>query len=573
VAQQGYKPSRSPSADSARSAAACVGKIVSGIDVRPQAPYYVGLTGQFRRVARGLQALHATTRERVVRTFLQLHVGEKCTEIRRTETERVLRAQPFIADARVTAYDDGTGGVHIDVYTTDEVSLIGQVNVRDRTPLVYTVKLGEGNLAGLGMLAVGEWDNNLHYRDRWGVQYTNYNFLGLPYRLSGTAIRDILGGRWDVQVSDPFLTDLQRYGWVGGGGSQRQFFTFLTPSAPSNKTLPAVDFTRTYADLAVVGRVGHVGSLGIFGGSFTRLKEAVNGTPVIVTDNGVLPDTAAVTLLPLAHKYGQHQETRLNALVGYRSIRFERVIGFDALDGPQDMPVGFEIGGLAGKSMPQLSTKDNDVFVSSSIYTAYATRNWMLGIQAEGEGRDDRVSDQWDGILASGRAAWYWKPTADETLIIDEEYSLGTRMRIPFQLTFADFRGGLRGYENSLLAGGERLVTRAEARFALPAIGQLLRFGIAPFGDMGRLWALDTPFGVTTPPTYSAGVGLLASFPAKSRRTYRIDMAFPLNPDRQTGRVVFRFSISTATSTFWNEPFDLSRGREPAVPATVFNYP
>jgi hypothetical protein len=63
------------------------------------------------------------------------------------------------------------------------------------------------------------------------------------------------------------------------------------------------------------------------------------------------------------------------------------------------------------------------------------------------------------------------------------------------------------------------------------------------------------------------------AFPANSRRTYRLDLAFPLDPDRNTGRFELRFTTSTATSVFWNEPFDLSRGREPTVPATVFNYP
>jgi hypothetical protein len=299
----------------------------------------------------------------------------------------------------------------------------------------------------------------------------------------------------------------------------------------------------------------------------------VNGVPVIVADRGLEPDTNPVTLLPLANKYGQHQETRLNAIVGYRAIHFERVVGFDALNGPQDIPVGAQFGGIVGKSMPQLSTKDNDVFVGSSVYAAYASRSWLLGIQAEGEGRHDRVTAQWDGILASGRAAWYWKPTPAQTVIIDEEYSLGTRMRIPFQLTLADLRGGVRGYANSLLAGGERAVTRVETRFLLPPIGQLLQVGLAPFGDMGKLWALDTPFGVTTSPTFSAGLGLLVAFPANSRRTYRLDLAFPFDPDRNTGRFELRFTTSSASSTFWNEPFDLSRGREPTVPATVFNYP
>jgi hypothetical protein len=569
--QFGY--TRQSSRDSAASAKACIGKIVSAIDVRPQDPYYVGLSGQYRRLARGLAALHATTKEHVIRTFLQLRVGERCTEIRRTETERVLRAQPYIADARVTAYDDGHGGVHIDVYTTDEVSLVGNANVRDRPPLIYTARAGESNLGGLGMLLIGEWDSNLYYRDRWAITYTNYNFLGLPYRLSGDAVRDVLGGRWDVQVSDPFLSELQRWGWVASTGSQRQFFTFLTPDEPNNVTLPAVDFTRTYAQLGVVRRFGIPGDQGLLGGSFTRLKEAVNGIPVIVGQYGLLPDTNPETLLPLVGKYGQHQETRLNLLLGYRAIRYERVIGFDALNGPQDLPVGFEFGSLFGRSFSQLSTKDNDIFVSSSVYSGYVTRNWMVGLQAEGEGRHDVVTANWDGIMASGRAAWYWKPAPDKTIIVDEEYSLGEQMRIPFQLTFADWRGGLPGFANSLLAGGERSVTRAEMRFLLPPVGQLLQFGVAPFGAMGRLWALDTPFGVNTPPTYVTGFSILGAFPANSRRTYRLDVAFPINADRNVGHYEFRFTISTATSTFWNEPFDLSRGREPTVPATIFNYP
>jgi hypothetical protein len=563
------------SSDSIASARACVNHVISGITVRPQFPFYVGLTGQYRRVARGLQGLHATTRETVVRVFLQLHVGQKCTEIGRTETERVLRAQPFIADAHVTAYDDGQGGVHIDVFTVDEISLLGTVAARNRSPFVYKVRAGENNLDGLGLHVAAEWDYNQYYRDRFEGEIADFVFLNRPWFFGLQGERDPLGGQWSASLSQRFLTDLQTFGWLVGGGSQNSYFGFLSPEAPNDLNLPSLEFARSYAELGGVVRLGQPGRLGLFGVALTRLQEAVAGVPVIVGQQGLMPvaPTDSLTLGTLSHRYGQHQETRLNALFGFRSIRFERVVGFDALHGPQDLPVGFQIGSLFGRSMSQLSSKDNDIFVSASSYAGYATRTWFAAIQAQGEGRNDRSTNLWDGILASGRAAIYWKPNDDATIILDEEYSLGTRSRIPLQLSFADPRGGVRGYLNSLLAGGERSVSRLEVHYALPSIGDLATIGLAPFFDAGQLWALDAPFGVTTKPTFGAGIGLLVAFPPNSRHNYRLDIAFPLEPDSHTGHFELRFSTTTATSSFWIEPYDLGRSREPNVPATIFNYP
>ena len=584
---------QTPAADSARVALACEGRVIHGIDVRPQPPYYTGLTGQWRRVARALDALHATTRERVIRTFLAVHIGEKCTALRLTESERVLRAQPFIAQARVTAYDDGQGGVRIDVFTVDEVSFIGLLAAKNQSPFIYRVRAGEGNLGGQGMRLAAEWDYYQYYRDRYEIEYEDYDFLGRPYRFLVQAERDRLGGQWTVATSHPFLTELQQFGWTWAGGSQRSYFGFLTPTAPNDVDLPSLAFTRDFAVIGGLARVGQPREAGLFGLTLSSEREAVAGRPIIVGDNGVMPvpvpapgpvdgpnslDPPDVIRETLDNRYTQHQSRRINFLAGFRAIHFIRVAGFDALSGEQDMPVGFNLGGLLGRSVSALGSRDNDILVGSSVFTGYGSRRWYVGFQAEGEGRHSESPEPgqvtpWDGILASGRAAWYWKPFDNQTVIIDEEYGLGTRMRVPFQLTFGDLRGGVWGYTNSLLAGGERSVTRVEDRYAFPSIGQLGQFGVATFFDAGKLWALDTPFGVTTPMTYSAGVSLLFAVPPRSRRLFRLDMAFPLNPDRTTGHVVFRLTTSTATSNFWIEPSDLSRGRERTVPATIFNYP
>jgi hypothetical protein len=66
-------------------------------------------------------AIHTTTQPNVIHRFLLLAEGDACDELRRAESERILRAQPFIAEATVRVVANANGGVDLDVVTTDEV--------------------------------------------------------------------------------------------------------------------------------------------------------------------------------------------------------------------------------------------------------------------------------------------------------------------------------------------------------------------------------------------------------------------------------------------------------------------
>jgi cysteine synthase len=63
----------------------------------------------WRAVAGSAGFPYGTTNPAIVRGLLQRRVGEPCTELRRAESERVLRAQPFRAAARVRAVADADG--------------------------------------------------------------------------------------------------------------------------------------------------------------------------------------------------------------------------------------------------------------------------------------------------------------------------------------------------------------------------------------------------------------------------------------------------------------------------------
>jgi hypothetical protein len=163
-------------------------------------------------------------------------------------------------------------------------------------------------------------------------------------------------------------------------------------------------------------------------------------------------------------------------------------------------------------------------------------------------------------------------PLPRHTLVSSTEWSGGWRSRMPFQLSFADKDGGLRGFKKSRLAGGRRLVTRLEDRYVWGRFRTYATIGLAAFADAGKLWAGDVPFGVNSPVSYSAGVSILASIPPRSQRLLRVDFAYPLSHDvARTWEV--RLTVRDATRLFWREPRDVQRVRERSVPSNVFNWP
>jgi hypothetical protein len=289
---------------------------------------------------------------------------------------------------------------------------------------------------------------------------------------------------------------------------------------------------------------------------------------VLITKDGLQTDSNRT----LFGRYQPHRIARINALWGVRDISFTRVRGFDALTATQDLPIGFQLGTLFGRSLSIVGSGDDDVFMAADVYIggggpAHATR-----VQLQGEGRRANDLSMWDGILTSGRAAEYVKLGEANTLLLSLEWSGGWRQRVPFRLTLGQTDGGLRGFRSSTALGGQRAIVRLEDRafFARPfGLGDL---GGAAFVDLGRVWAGDVPFGITTPMHTSVGVSLLGAVPIRSARLWRLDVAMPLNGDNGH-RLEFRITNADFTTFFWREPADIQATRERTLPSSIFSWP
>ncbi|WP_310569804.1 hypothetical protein [Gemmatimonas sp.] len=543
----------------------CAGQPISDIIVITQPPFTDRLPTRLEWVRRTVRRTHANTRDDVVRRFLLMKVGDACNQIRRAESERILRAQPFLVDARIRVFDDEAGGVRLEVETRDDFSLVFEPTLQSKSPLVRGMRFGDSNLGGSATLAAINWRDGRAYNDLLGVDLANYAFGRGRNEFRFSAQRNRFGQDMRLELVRPYYTDLQRYAWIGGLGGTREPMEFRRGDLPRN----ALTVRREFANVGAVSRLGPVGRLKLLGASLTREVQRTDEQSLLLTRDGVIADTTAVAV----PTFRPQRVVRANALLGVRAIRFVQVQGFDALTGAQDVRVGMQLGLVAGRSIVVRQARDRDHFVAANLYGGFGGTRSFVGLQAVTEARYDRDAKAWDNFVTSGRLAWYFRPAVRQTSVVETEWSAGRDMRVPFQLSLADREGGIMGHRASRQAGARRLVLRAEQRLVVPTRLNVADVGFAGFAEAGRLWAdPSVPYSLSTPWRGAVGVSVLAAVPPRSRRLWRVDFALPISADPQR-RFEVRFSSVDRSRVFWNEPRDVQAGRERTAPSSLFTWP
>ncbi|HET9426710.1 MAG TPA: hypothetical protein VFO55_15205 [Gemmatimonadaceae bacterium] len=509
------------------------------------------------------QAIHVTTRDDVIRKFILLRVGDRCTDLRRAESERILRAQTFLADASVTAESSPEGGIVLYVRTVDEVAMIvgGAVDGSG----VRAVRLGNSNLSGTSTFLAGSWREGGAYRDELGARYGHQQIFGRPYSIDVEVERKSLGDRWLVETAHPFYTDIQRIAWRVRSGALVDYIEFPTDSAVNR----ALGVERKFFDVGGVIRIGPPGRLTLLGASLSGDEDMPDIVPVLIGPDGLVDDTDPT----LRSRYRDHRMARANVLWGVRDLTFKSRRGFDALTATQDIPAGFQLGTMFGRSLSVLGSRDDDIFMAADLYLGIVGRYSAFRMQLQGEGRRENDTGTWDGLLTSGRAAQYLKTNQRTVLVGSVEWSGGWHQRIPFNLGLDDKRTGVRGFSNSRLVGGQRIIARAESRWVVGPVTQYGDLGVAAFTDVGRLYAGDVPFGSDSPVSSSVGFSILAATPRGSARLWRMDVAMATSGNPAGRRWEVKFSGADNTKFFFREPDDVERTREKTVPSSVFRWP
>jgi len=288
---------------------------------------------------------------------------------------------------------------------------------------------------------------------------------------------------------------------------------------------------------------------------------------VIVSDTALIaaPDPAITSSFHTFHV------ARVAAIGGLRNIRYLTVKSFDAVRAAQDVGVGVQVGALAGPSV-WATPGDADMFVAGDFYAGGGTAESFFAARFLAEARANHEAMRWDGVVASGRLSWYNRTSDAWTDIVSVEGSMLENLSFPAQLSFRDIDGGVRGFSGAIASGGERAVLRLERRLRLPRRVVPADLATAFFADAGKLWAGTVPYGTNSPVRGGFGFSLLGAYPSGGKRTYRVDFAFPVNPERRGSRFEIRLTSSDRTVGIWEEPRDVAWRRTGATPATLLKW-
>lgn len=542
----------------------CAGEPVHAIEVDTRRPPFKGQMAVWRRIARSMGLHHATTRESIVRRFVTLDAGAPCTEFRRAESERLLRGLPYLARATVRTVADSAGGVRVLVETVDEVPATGGLRVRGGS--VEAVSVGSENLFGLGLGLEGGIERGRGaLRDGWSLELAHYQLFGRPYHLLVERMRRPTADRWEARASHPFLTDLQRVAWITGA---RERFDYL-PLAREGGQWLSLGVRRNAWDVGGVLRVASIGAAWLVGGAVSGEKSVPDRHPSWVTDTAIVAAPSGMPDTTGNGEYGRFRALRLGPVLGVRHLAFVKARGLDALSATQDLARGVQVAMMLQRGVARRGTDDwlaaADLFAGAGGPRSYAA------LQLEGEGRRARAVNRWEGVVAGGRAAWYFKPAPAWTTVASLEAAGGRHLRYPLLLDLGHRDGGVRGLVTDTLLGTSRAVVRLEQRFFAGPVRGRGDLGFALFADAGRVWAGGNALAVTTPMVLTAGFSILAATPVGAQRTARLDIGTGV---RHAGHGwQLRLTVRDFTRAFWRDPGDLARVRASRGVLDVLSWP
>ncbi len=549
-----------PPRDSAVQETRCDGRVISVVEFRRASRTIIekqGAPGWLRAILKPL-LLGSPTRGEAVAPYMQLHDGDTCTELHRAESERLLRALPYIADASVRAVDDADGRVRIVVETVDDIRPI--IGGGLRSSRLSNAEFGNSNIAGAGILTAIRWRDGFAFRDGYGVRFADYRLFGGPNVAQFDVERAPIGSSVQASVGRPFFSDFQHTAGYLGYVRDDGYESFVRPEGDPL----SVRTVRERADAGLSLRLNPRGRVSMLLGALASLeRRKADGNAVIVRDTAVIDTTDAA----LTGRYAEQRSTRVGVVFGIRALSFAKVRAFDGLEGAQDVARGMQIATTVGKGVGGLDRRE---FVTTDFYVGAGTATTFVGFRTLLEVRHN--AGGWGDGVASGRLAWYGHPSDRRTRIISLEYVGSSTDSVPYQITMSDAQTGLRGYTGSRLAGGRRAIGRIEQRFILPGVSTYLGWGLAGFVEGGGMWAAKVPFGATGYRS-SVGVSLLTAVPRESRSVARVDVAYPLVKDVNAKGVDIRVTYSLTGRSFWREPSQISRARQGTPTTDIFAWP
>jgi len=522
VPLQAARPARSWNALEARKAT--IGKIEVEIgDVfdftKPDEDTWIGHTANH---------LHITTREAVIRRVLLFAEGQPVRERRIYETERLLRALPFVKTAR------------IDPVIQPDGTVVAMVRVRDAW--TTQVNLGYSQVGGQKTMNLGIDEKNFlgagksvsydlakdHERTTWGFAYGDPQLFGTRWTLAAHTQYLTDGFIRSLQVEHPFFA-LDTTWSTGLALSQSHSSLYLYDQGIQVFQAP---FIQNEVRLSV-GKLLHTSENRVWrGGLLLKRQDTSYGDIIVTNPPGALP---VPTLTD--------RRLRGPALTfSTQEDAFDEFENLQGMDSPEDYNLAWtgdmELGTYSracGSTMtaPFFKVQVAKGWSSSSDDLTLFTASW--------DGRKPATGLE-DSRLALALVQ-YHKLTENQILAGLVAVDRAQRPD-PEHWYYLGGDQGLRGFPNQLHPGDARWMASFDYRLLTEQRWWgLVRLGFSAFADLGSVRRLD---GQGWSRTYSdVGVGLrLGNLKSSIGRVILLNVAVPLNREPYQER--WQFTVGNA---------------------------
>jgi outer membrane protein assembly factor BamA len=466
--------------------------------------------------------LHVETRESAIAAQLLVRSGDPYSARLLAESERLLRRQRYLFDARVRPVRFHDGLVDIEVSARDVWTLQPGLSFeRSGGGEDKSVELEDTNVLGRGKRVSFSYESGVD-RDSWIFQWDDPNVLGSRWRTSVDFVESDDGGQRFLGVDRPFFSLDTR--WSAGA----QLFDY--DRVDSRYALGAVvesyrhreERVEFSAGLSSGLREGWVRRL-LAGYRYDRNRfESVARSP----RPAALPEPITLSYPWIGIEWQQED--------------FRRTRNLAQIGRTEDLALGFAARLEAGWSGESLgATRDGAVLGAAlSDGFARADRQYFF-VNAGVSSRVERGAAE--NLLATAGARYYLR-TSPRTVFYAAADVLATDAFDPDTQILLGGDNGLRGYPLRYQTGEGRALVTLEQRFYSDWYPfRLAHVGAAIFADAGRTWGRGPIDAPNEGWLVGAGLGLRLGLARSGLgNVLHVDVAFPLNASGNIDDVQFR---------------------------------
>jgi hypothetical protein len=478
-----------------------------------------------KRVFRVANKLHITTRESVIRRQLTFVEGDRYARRALEESERHLRHNGYLYDAKIRPVSYDGHAVNVEVSTRDVWTLrpgagFGRSGGVNR----YHFGLHDANFLGYGKSVKLEYVSGI---DRSGtlVAYADPALARTHARLDLAYASNSDGDAGVLAIERPFWRLRER--WAGGVRLETNDRTdpLYALGAVTSQFREQRTFAEAYAGRVVASSERHATRL-LWGATFDRS----------IFDP--LPEPGATTVLPA-------DRTLAFPWIGVERVSdgYVTATDMDKLGRTEDINLGREVQARLGWSAPLLGSDRTAAIGDVSGTAGFSPGSGQIVTVSSG------LSGRWastgvEDVLGRAGVRYYNRDGEQRLFVVGLSGSFAVHPDADHQILLGG-DNGLRGYPLRYATGDRALLLTVEQRFFYDReLFHLIRLGAAVYADVGKARSeapeLASHLGVLK----DVGIGLrIGQTRSAHANVVRIDLAMPL--DDLTGRLRPQILIST----------------------------